>query len=187
MIEETTAGSMNYNVLCNLLKQGHVVRQGVGAEIGVLYGDTSAYLLSEIPTLTLISVDPFLEYAEEGVDRSQATMSKYEQITREKLAQFGSRSRLVKDTSLNAAQLIEDRSLDFVFIDADHHYESVVQDIAAWAPKVRVDGIIAGHDYRSFEGVTRAVNEFSAAHALNGFCTPIASDLWFFVKPATLR
>ena len=50
-------------------------------------------------------------------------------------------------TSVEASKLYKDDSLDFVFIDADHKYESVVEDILAWFPKVKNGGIIGGHDY----------------------------------------
>ena len=53
---------------------------------------------------------------------------------------------------------IDDKSIDFVYIDADHEYESVRKDIAAWHPKIRRGGIISGHDYSS-SGVYKAVNE----------------------------
>jgi hypothetical protein len=50
-----------------------------------------------------------------------------------------------------------------VFIDADHTYEAVKADIAAWLPKVKPDGILAGHDYKHFPsmnfGVIQAVTE----------------------------
>lgn len=63
--------------------------------------------------------------------------------------------------SVNAAKHQADGSLDFVFIDADHTYESVLADIDAWLPKVRSGGILAGHDYVNapWSGVIRAVTE----------------------------
>lgn len=60
--------------------------------------------------------------------------------------------------SLEAAPRFEDRSLSLVYIDADHGYESVRADIAAWLPKVRPGGVIAGHDF-NMPGVHRAVRE----------------------------
>lgn len=67
-------------------------------------------------------------------------------------------------SSLNSAKiaLTERLSFDFVFIDADHSYEAVCADIMAWYPLVRSGGILAGHDYITCPGVTRAVNEIFA-------------------------
>lgn len=48
--------------------------------------------------------------------------------------------------SAEQAKHFEDRSLDFVFIDASHDTESVIRDIKAWEPKVRKGGVLAGHD-----------------------------------------
>jgi beta-1,4-mannosyl-glycoprotein beta-1,4-N-acetylglucosaminyltransferase len=66
----------------------------------------------------------------------------------------------VQAISWEAAELYPDESLDFVFIDAAHDYESVKKDIAAWYPKVKRTGIIAGHDYHNSVGVASAVHEF---------------------------
>lgn len=49
--------------------------------------------------------------------------------------------------------------VDLVFIDADHRYGSVKEDIAAWTPHVKPGGILCGHDYVSFPGVRRAADE----------------------------
>jgi len=64
--------------------------------------------------------------------------------------------------SVSASELYEDESLDFVFIDADHSYENVKADIAAWKPKIRPGGYIAGHDFNPAvpeAGLCRAVYE----------------------------
>jgi predicted O-methyltransferase YrrM len=62
-------------------------------------------------------------------------------------------------SSEDASKLYENESLDFIFIDADHKYESVINDLKCWFPKLKGDRIIAGHDY-DWEGVKKAVDEF---------------------------
>ena len=63
-------------------------------------------------------------------------------------------------TSIDASNTYADNSLDFVFIDANHTYESVKEDIVAWWPKVKLGGIISGHDYHiGAMGVIQATNE----------------------------
>lgn len=66
----------------------------------------------------------------------------------------------IKLTSLEAANTYLDNSLDFVFIDASHDYEHVKSDIYAWYPKVKVDGVLSGHDLDYWPGVKMAVFEF---------------------------
>ena len=61
--------------------------------------------------------------------------------------------------SVAMASTYEDDSLDFVFLDGDHRYECVKADIEAWLPKVKVGGILAGHDYGWCEDVRKAVHE----------------------------
>lgn len=66
----------------------------------------------------------------------------------------------IKEWSHKAASRFEDHSVDFVFLDADHEYQQVKRDITEWLPKVRVGGIIAGHDYHDGgPGVILAVQE----------------------------
>ena len=55
------------------------------------------------------------------------------------------------------------RSIDFLYIDGSHDYESVKQDLNIWFPKIKNGGTIAGHDYE-WGGVKQAVNEFALQH-----------------------
>jgi predicted O-methyltransferase YrrM len=68
----------------------------------------------------------------------------------------------IKMESTQAAALYDDESLDFIFIDSCHAYQSVKCDLKAWYPKLKKGGCIAGHDY-GLSGVSAAVNEFFGA------------------------
>jgi hypothetical protein len=66
----------------------------------------------------------------------------------------------MKGKSPEIADSFENESLDMVFLDANHAYESVIKDIDAWYPKVKKGGIFSGHDYiDSQPGVVKAVKE----------------------------
>ena len=86
----------------------------------------------------------------------------------------------IKMTSVNASKLFEDKSLDFVFIDASHEYKDVKEDIISWIPKVKSGGVIAGHDYYpdhpDWGGVYKAVNE-----VLTDFST--SENCWIYDIP----
>ena len=52
-----------------------------------------------------------------------------------------------------------DKPIDLLFIDGDHSYEGAMEDIENWIPKVKNGGMVIFHDYGSWNGVTKAVNE----------------------------
>ena len=52
----------------------------------------------------------------------------------------------MKMLSEEAVSHFEDKSLDMVFIDGDHSYQSTYNDISIWYPKVKDGGIMCGHD-----------------------------------------
>ena len=76
--------------------------------------------------------------------------------------------------SAESAADFKDGTLDFVFIDAAHDYDSVVKDVAAWWPKLKPTGIFAGHDYPWHE-VKKAVDEHAAA---NGYTVASVGRCW---------
>lgn len=66
---------------------------------------------------------------------------------------------ILEMNTASAADLFDDHTIDLVFVDADHSYVGVSSDISAWLPKIRGDGILAGHDYGKV-GVRKAVDGF---------------------------
>ena len=66
----------------------------------------------------------------------------------------------IKSTTIDAVKRFLDNSLDLVYVDADHEYESVKEDINNWLPKIKKGGFIAGHDFYGVNnGVEQAVIE----------------------------
>jgi len=83
-----------------------------------------------------------------------------------------SKMKKMKMTSLQAASLFEDKSIDVVYIDAGHDYENVKQDINLWLPKTK--RYIGGHDYnkKSWPDVIKAVDErFGKPHYIFNDCS----------------
>lgn len=70
--------------------------------------------------------------------------------------------RFIRSRSNNAHERILNRSADLLFIDGAHHYEQVKNDIRNYWPKLKIGGILLGHDYSQapiHRGVVKAANE----------------------------
>lgn len=151
-----------------------VGRNARGVEVGVFRGVLSQYLLRK-GVARLFMVDTWAP-AEEQPEHYRETKDycagltvaecgANEALARAVAARSGGKAVVLKLPSVVAAAQINDGSMDFVFLDADHSYEGVRDDIAAWLPKVRKGGWIGGHDYANdmpeydFSGVKRAVDE----------------------------
>jgi hypothetical protein len=76
----------------------------------------------------------------------------------EQTKKYKNRSKFYRMKTTEAATHVEDDSLDFVFIDADHSYEAVKEDIINWTDKVKVGGYVMGHDI-NWKCVRQAVSE----------------------------
>jgi hypothetical protein len=139
-----------------------------GAEIGVAYGYYSEVLFKNIPGLELYSVDAWISYARYRDYRDQSTYDKMIKTATEILTKYN--CHIVRKSSMDAVRDFSDGSLDFVYIDANHKYEFVKDDIREWSKKVRKGGIVSGHDYYLTKsgntGVIRAVDEYVKKHGL---------------------
>ena len=78
----------------------------------------------------------------------------------------GKNAVLLKGDSVSMADQVPDRSLGFVYLDANHSYEGAMRDLKAWTPKIKTGGIMAGHDYNALYGVKKAVDEFTKGKAI---------------------
>lgn len=86
---------------------------------------------------------------------------------------------LYRKSSEQGANDFEDESIDMVFIDANHSFLSVKNDINNWLPKVKKGGCLSGHDYSlKFYGVVQAVNLILGADSI----IVKSDDTWFHFK-----
>jgi len=169
---------------------------GTGAEIGVQEGLFSHYILTYWGGERLISIDAW-EHFDDGsyVDIANVEQDMQDEkyrLAQQRLAVFGSRSEIWKCRSTEAASRVEDGSLDFVYLDACHDYAGVLDDLAAWFPKVKPGGLIAGHDYLDGPlaegefGLKRAVDEFFGMMKLSVQSTMFDEPRksWYILTPS---
>lgn len=130
----------------------------IGAEVGVFTGYYSEIMLKNNPNLHLYCVDIW----------GTGKYKRAEDECLKRLGQYPGRVTIIKNYSVEAAKQVADGSLSFVYIDGAHDYDNAQADIKAWAPKVRVGGIIAGDDFYDFPsgkgGVMRAATEYASHH-----------------------
>lgn len=154
-----------------------------GVEIGVCDGRFSEVLCQIIPDLKLFSIDSWSN--KEGIvifEKAKKRLKPYNIV-------------IINKTSMEALTDIPNESLDFVFIDANHHYECVRDDIREWSKKVKIGGIVSGHDYyvtpHGNKGVIQAVDEYTKEWGYKLELTnwdkenPVEDDRqpsWYFIK-----
>jgi hypothetical protein len=142
---------------------------GIGAEIGVLHGEftklTFAHWRGKI-----LCIDTWdTSCGTELVDRNL----------------LGENYECMRGYSLDMAKLVGDGNLDWIYIDANHDYNSIKSDYNAWFPKVREGGIVSGHDY--------GVNKFGVKKFVDELDIPLyltTDDIyngepyqtWYFIK-----
>ena len=144
----------------------------IGVEIGVFDGGGSFTMLVDMPNLTLYSIDPWRHLDDKSGEEhfesasSQDILDGSYEVAKARLKEFGRRSIIIRKKSDEAVNDVPDE-IDYIFIDGDHNYEQVVRDINNYGPKVRVGGIIAGHDYIKQNSVARAVDEYFKKEIIN--------------------
>jgi len=163
---KTARYDYHWQVMQDVVAKNHVKSM---AEVGVLFGDLAIRLIPMVESY--IMVDPWTRYPDEW--READSLSHLDDewwndcytAAMKKTDPWIAKRKVYRMTSVEAAKRVENESLDLVFIDALHHYEPMMEDIRAWLPKVKPDGILSGHDWwgdgtgyaATMEGVMRAL------------------------------
>jgi len=152
---------------------------GYGVEIGVFKGHNAVDILSHwkgCKKLYMIDV-----WKDGGFN-----LHKTKKITR-----HFKNKEIIHDSSENVVDNFDDGYFSFIYIDASHTYEVVTRDIASWYPKLKSNGIFAGHDYRpdgvykgAHYGVVSAVQNFSKDNNLKiEIINEGNGSSWWVIKP----
>eukprot|EP00933_Yihiella_yeosuensis_P002033 TRINITY_DN10334_c0_g1_i2.p1 TRINITY_DN10334_c0_g1~~TRINITY_DN10334_c0_g1_i2.p1 ORF type:complete len:546 (-),score=77.15 TRINITY_DN10334_c0_g1_i2:1005-2591(-) len=99
--------------------------------------------------------------------------------------------RFLQTDSHTAARWLrgDDEKFDLIYIDAQHDYDSVWEDLVAWWPLLKVGGLFAGDDYtldnpvgNDYWGVKRAVDEFAWQTGNMEYLLAPIRRCWFLPK-----
>jgi predicted O-methyltransferase YrrM len=169
-------GWFNYEDLFQTLVN-QVPNNGTFVEGGAWLGKSSAYLCDLAKDRINVYIVDTWKGSKEEIETAHklATETDIYQIF---LENMGDRKFTpIRKESIEASKDFEDESCDVVFIDMDHSYEAVKQDLIHWFPKVKKGGYIAGHDI-DWPGVSKAINEFFPKEKLQA----VSATSWMFHK-----
>ena len=180
MIKKSLLDKIYYKSLLLLrMLNGVIMRSSIGVakgyfngkkitciEIGVHKGSNMITMQKNLNISKIYAIDPY-------------NSDYYYNIAHDRLKRFKN-IIWIRKTSDDAIDDIKEQ-VDFVYIDGDHSYNVVKNDLELYIKKVKPDGIIAGHDFE-FRDVATAVTEYASNNNLkiNTEGTPV--DWWIYIK-----
>lgn len=148
-----------------------------GAEIGVYRGEFTKKFCEA--GLKMYAIDPWITYA----GTTQGRQDFLYEHTKRVLAPYPG-CTIIRKTSMDAVKDFKDGSLDFVYIDGDHRFRYIAEDLWEWEKRVRRGGVVSGHDY-NFGEVGPIVDAFVKIKGLASFYVCGDQDeylSWFWIK-----
>jgi len=147
----------------------------VGAEIGVENGIFSEALCRA--GLKLYAIDSW-DTAPVRENWKRRFAKEYE-IAKTKLAPYD--CIIIKKSSMEALEDFEDGSLDFVYIDANHSFKFVAEDICGWIKKVKPGGVISGHDYFAVRTNPKNVYAWHVKYVVDAYTEAFEVEDWYIL------
>lgn len=125
-------------------------------EIGTQWGWWAVRAATQLPEATIWCIDPWNDPPPGRSTKGDDNFREWAKNTQE------CRDRIfpIRMSSKDAAPIFTD-PIDFLFVDGNHNYGAVVDDLRSWVPKIRSGGLLVGHDWAGprREGLRRAVIE----------------------------
>lgn len=142
-----------------------MLKNAVVAEIGVYKGQFSRRILDVTSPKEFHVIDPWdllKGHSKHGKQHHKVVLE-----TLQKEIDAGIVT-VHKDFSENVLPTFSNNYFDWVYVDADHSYESVIQELNTCKNLVKDNGYICGHDYTRWAG--NGLVRFGVVEAVNEFC-----------------
>lgn len=158
---------------CKLLPNRYVMldkipKEGIGVEVGVLGGDYAKHLLNRTNPRKLYLIDTFC--SDDWASTNRFKTKNHENFIKEEFTKEISSNKieLLKGLSWEQLETFPNNYFDWIYIDADHTYNSVKKDLAVALYKIKDTGLIMMNDYISYDKFTK--EEYGVIQAANEFC-----------------
>jgi len=147
----------------------------VAVEVGTWKGENALSILQNLNIDKLYLIDPYCEFDDfkDGISTMDTSLKVSSFEDAEKISNIllkGSEDKIIR-IKKSATDALEDipNNIDFIYLDGNHAYKSVKEDIENYYPMLKDGGIICGHDYDikpNHPGVKIAVDEFAQKNNL---------------------
>jgi hypothetical protein len=150
----------------------------IGIEIGSYAGESAEIFLKSNAFKVFYCIDPWEMHYDPTDDAGESE----DLFIAEKL--FDERFKdnpivkKIKMKSSEAFNIFKDDSIDFIYIDGNHQYEFVKQDLINYVPKIKKGGIISGHDRQQWLGVDKALDEYFHKKPIKDY----PDTTWIYIK-----
>tara|TARA_R110000824_G_scaffold280514_1_gene468622 strand:- start:209 stop:871 length:663 start_codon:yes stop_codon:yes gene_type:complete len=120
------------------------------AEVGVHAGKNAYRIYNVCKPSQLCLIDPWTDIYKNAKQTQNVNLDEQENCKAccEMYFKDKENVNLVMKFSIEASNMYEDNSFDVVYIDADHSYECLLEDLSVWSKKIKINGYLGGHDYR---------------------------------------
>lgn len=134
----------------------YITKEMVGCEVGCFKGASTEVFANF--SACIHAVDPWTRviesnYGEVTYDMLTEAEAEFDVLTQQ-------HNNIIKHKlfSSEALGVFQDTSLDYVYIDGAHDYESASFDIFLWRKKIKKGGLLMGHDYSAVAGILEILN-----------------------------
>ena len=149
------------NFLFKLIKKNSIC-----CEIGVWKGEFSDLILNKNDPSKLYLIDPWKNFGSDYFDKKHEKYSQHNQdkrysLVKNKLKKYidNNKVEILRMTSKEALQKIQNIKFDFIYIDGNHKYEFIKYDLENYYNLLKSGGYLVGDDYR-IDSIKIAVLEF---------------------------